>query len=469
MSKLIANFGCNNNYAMKTNKEYPATHSMSTAWFAADEDGNVAIFDFNENGPVPQCASVENLFESMMANEIAEEPITNGMLMPSVKFTDEQLWELSSNYLDEDISKYKVGDCIDKSYIKIKENKFDEFIEELNNNGVFDSEFYCIDDIVCLSKNQGILYIQSGIEITEKLLSLIEKVGYAAEFIVFDNSNESTKNDDYDCIKPYMPFYIFAQPYCTQNPMKRVFEPKFPFKIAQLPKHSQGSITILPIKFSEHNYLQIAEYLPIFARTDWGENDVSYEVFPQQSFSFKYAKLSNATEGTSYYLMSSVLNAQIFVLAQTEHQASFAPTIFVIAEPFDGMYWKGTEGFINFFAKNYVYLPIIWSSSEDYESKERYRNYSSEEKIKNFSKSYIENNIRFFNPYLILIKDEIKFVLEHYYKLENHQITINNQTFPYFLFSEMEQHRDEILEYSNKEYRGIKIPTKLTKSEMKKY
>ena len=40
MSKLIANFGCNNNYAMKTNKEYPATHSMSMAWFAADEDGN---------------------------------------------------------------------------------------------------------------------------------------------------------------------------------------------------------------------------------------------------------------------------------------------------------------------------------------------------------------------------------------------------------------------------------------------
>lgn len=453
---------------MKTNKEYPATHSMSTAWFAADKDGNVAIFDFNENGPVPQCAFVDN-FESMMANEFAEEPITNGMLMPSVKFTDEQLWELSSNYLDEDISKYKVGDYIEKSYIKIKENKFDEFIEELNNEGVFDSEFYCIDDIVCLSKNQGILYVQSEIEITEKLLTLIEKVGYAEEFIVFDNYNESTKTVDYDCIKPYMPFYIFAQPYWTPYPMKKVFEPKYPFKISQLPKYTQGSITILPIKFSEHNYLQIAEYLPIIARTDWGENEVFYEVFPQQYFSFKYAKLGNATEGSSYYLMSSVLNAQIFVLAQTEYQASFVPTIFVIAEPFDGMYWKDTEGFINFFANNYVYLPIIWSFSEDYEIKERYKNYSSEDKIKYFSKSYIENNIRFFNPYLILIKDEIKFVFEHYYKLENNRITINNQIFPYFLFSEMEQHRDEIVEYSNKEYRGVIIPTKLTKSDIKKY
>lgn len=28
---------------MKTKKEYPATHSMWTAWFAIDADGNVAI------------------------------------------------------------------------------------------------------------------------------------------------------------------------------------------------------------------------------------------------------------------------------------------------------------------------------------------------------------------------------------------------------------------------------------------
>ena len=34
-----------------TNKEYPATHSMSTAWYAVDNEGNVAILDFNENGP----------------------------------------------------------------------------------------------------------------------------------------------------------------------------------------------------------------------------------------------------------------------------------------------------------------------------------------------------------------------------------------------------------------------------------
>ena len=39
---------------MKIDKEYPATHSMDTAWYCVDEDGNVGIFQIDENGPVPQ-------------------------------------------------------------------------------------------------------------------------------------------------------------------------------------------------------------------------------------------------------------------------------------------------------------------------------------------------------------------------------------------------------------------------------
>jgi len=33
--------------------DYPAAHSMDTWWFAVDERGAVAVFDTNENGPVP--------------------------------------------------------------------------------------------------------------------------------------------------------------------------------------------------------------------------------------------------------------------------------------------------------------------------------------------------------------------------------------------------------------------------------
>lgn len=34
---------------MITDKEYPATHSMATSWYCVDEDGNVGIFDIDDN------------------------------------------------------------------------------------------------------------------------------------------------------------------------------------------------------------------------------------------------------------------------------------------------------------------------------------------------------------------------------------------------------------------------------------
>ena len=143
-----------------------------------------------------------------------------------------------------------------------------------------------------------------------------------------------------------------------------------------------------------------------------------------------------------------------------ESQASYTPTIFVIDEN-NYYFWKDDYGFIS----NYVFLPIL---RFEHFSEQKFSDFSSDDKIRFFSKSYIEDNIRFFNPYVILIKDEIKFVLEHYYKLDNHQITINDQTFPYLLFSEIESHREEIMDYANREYRGIKIPIKLTENELQK-
>ena len=56
---------------MITDKEYPATHSMSTAWYAADEDGNVAIIDYNENGPVPWGAETDLCIENIIFKDFS--------------------------------------------------------------------------------------------------------------------------------------------------------------------------------------------------------------------------------------------------------------------------------------------------------------------------------------------------------------------------------------------------------------
>lgn len=35
-------------------RDYPAAHSMDSTWFAVDEDGQVAVFDTGEGGPMPE-------------------------------------------------------------------------------------------------------------------------------------------------------------------------------------------------------------------------------------------------------------------------------------------------------------------------------------------------------------------------------------------------------------------------------
>lgn len=42
-----------------SSNDFPAAHSMDTAWFAVDEDGNVARFETGEDGAVPAAADVE--------------------------------------------------------------------------------------------------------------------------------------------------------------------------------------------------------------------------------------------------------------------------------------------------------------------------------------------------------------------------------------------------------------------------
>ena len=57
---------------MKFEKEYPATHSMSTAWFGIDEDGDVALIKFDDNGPVPfDCGDngIEDVIPDIMSTE----------------------------------------------------------------------------------------------------------------------------------------------------------------------------------------------------------------------------------------------------------------------------------------------------------------------------------------------------------------------------------------------------------------
>ena len=76
---------------MKTDKEYPATHSMSTSWYMVDDEGNIAIMQFDDNGPIPLGVHQECNFAS---NLIFGEGFHNGKIDDSIQLTKEQIEEL---------------------------------------------------------------------------------------------------------------------------------------------------------------------------------------------------------------------------------------------------------------------------------------------------------------------------------------------------------------------------------------
>ena len=94
---------------MKTDKEYPATHSMCTAWYFVDEEDKVAIFSFDDNGPIP-----DTVDQDIWVNELCfEKPVVVKDDIKYLNLTDDQvlnfvsaLWKTSipdDYYWNDDI------------------------------------------------------------------------------------------------------------------------------------------------------------------------------------------------------------------------------------------------------------------------------------------------------------------------------------------------------------------------------
>ena len=105
---------------MKTDKEYPATHSMSTAWYIVDEEGNVGILYFNENGPVPK-ETEQTCIEDLMFGH--EEDWEKKQTLP-IELSEQQIFEMLSDPRlpeDTDFNYFTV--------VEILKEKESEFIE----------------------------------------------------------------------------------------------------------------------------------------------------------------------------------------------------------------------------------------------------------------------------------------------------------------------------------------------------
>jgi hypothetical protein len=225
---------------MKTDKEYPATHSMETAWFASDIDGNVAIFQFEEDGPSPIPFTDMQSDDLMSLIGIKKNDVA---VMP---FSKEQIDELKRNLKPV----HSINDISWNSNILINPTKFDTFIKA----GVkFD---------LCYSEEEGfyhIYYIEKQSESIKKLIAEGDVYGVQEcniELYSLDNRPDKSEHR-----LAHFPFYVYEQGLYLNVAPERVVSPKLPFKVEQMPEKAKEYMFHLPVRFAEKEHLEPSEFI----------------------------------------------------------------------------------------------------------------------------------------------------------------------------------------------------------------
>ena len=148
---------------MLIDKEYPATHSMFTNWYFVDESDEVAIFEIEDNGPVPR-----GVQEDLSAGElIYDYPRIEESGMKRLNLTDEQVQHMFEDLWQEKIDKraswYDVVLQIDVA----REKEFLEYLQRIRKwrTGKYKYKDEVSEESfvpICLSKKFGIYLVDIG-------------------------------------------------------------------------------------------------------------------------------------------------------------------------------------------------------------------------------------------------------------------------------------------------------------------
>lgn len=265
---------------MKTDKEYPATHSMDTTWFAVDESGEVAILQIEEEGPGPEPKTDIHSYELIW---YLGESDHHGTAI--LQFTEEQINELTSELKEPDVKTIS-NSC----NILLAPNQ----IEKLRKHGAqFDlcysksNNFYHLNWWKCKNDNELDAYLQSLIDD-----GIVLKACQCDIEIYFRDWRE----DQSEHRLAHFPFYVYEQSYDQSRAAERVVIPKHAFREEQLPETVKKEYVIhLPVKFSELKTLQPAEFVDCSC---WYErnhtkvvNGVTYMQVPLSHGGYGYVKL----------------------------------------------------------------------------------------------------------------------------------------------------------------------------------
>ena len=480
---------------MKLEKEYPATHSMDTAWYVADEDGNVGIMDFNDNGPVPW-QTEQTCIEDLILGHW--EDYQNEQKIP-IELTDNQIDDLMSTpYSPEKEETW--WDCV----IQIDTTKVDEFLE-LANNSDFRLEcclsetrgLYSIDANHCTSETQTegqyqILETSSLKKMLDKkiILQVFKKQDYWMDDEWVDEKVVHTKEFD------NAPYYIFHQPYWTGELPVCMNVPEHPVKLEQIPDSLKKRILRIPLKFKETERFQIAEWYPCRA------NGSNYDTKEVDGCEYELLPLTDGTQ--AYICTDMILPSEFFHYCSerekyecdrcewachswTDHCFTDKPTLLAIVNPFEKWdysrqiksdslipfsIWLSFLPKIPYKIKKQLKPSELSSEKYEFDPSERdiLKHVSGRKLLELFQKNkrWLEDQVARFNPRVILISGAAEAIMTAVYPIKDNRIEINGATYPMYLLSDVEAHREEIERLAAMPYQGKKIPHIISVEEMEK-
>lgn len=459
---------------MKIDKEYPATHSMSTAWYVADEEGNVAIMNYEDNGPVPwgieDCVSIEDLVFGHFDDYTERDFI-------SIDLTDDQIDDLMENpHQPEDEDFW--GFCI----FQIDLEHETEFLE-LAKNGDIRIEF-------CISKKRGLYSVycsgcseKSGNKYVVKKSSTLEKMIDRGMIKQIYNAKrfEIDEMCDEDALAS-VPYFIYQQDYDEDYLPERLNIPERPVKLDQFPPDLRDRVHRVPIKFRECRHFQIAEWVPsYFYRGDTIEiNGCNYHSIV-------------LTNGTKSYVCTSKRGLRFIDYCSERakygckectdscftvqgNELFLRPTVMYVFHPF-GVSDYGTTITSDTLIKNSVRIPLLHKvpfkdPSDCYMSESEAMDAVTEDMLTNFflkNYKHFEDTVIRFNPRVIIIEERAISLLGKLYAIDERSIKIRGQLYPYYLRSEVKKNKDEITKLSLFPYRGIEMPYIISEEEMAQY
>lgn len=252
---------------IKDRKEYPATHSMSTSWFFVDKDDNVAIFDFQDNGPIPDDADDDYGIEDFCFCDTVVEK--DGMKV--LPYTDEQVLDFMDGCWEDNVSddyywSYEVFQ-IDLS----KEKAFFDYLREARKKHE-DEEWDKPFSPICLSRTLGLYLVDLdsydyGEGFSNPHAKYLFDSGIVQRFApcpsYYDSDVEwNAKNPAAIGKKKaktiHCPFLLYVGQYDARLPHIRVSEPKQPVKLSQLPPKLREKCKRMNLRFLDTPVIQVS-------------------------------------------------------------------------------------------------------------------------------------------------------------------------------------------------------------------